>query len=191
MQWFYLHGWGSSPEAHKITQFRQRYGENRLIAQQLANLTTCVEEESMIIGASFGGLLGLWLAQHLPQVQKLLLLAPALDLNGIIQQRLGIMGLWYWRIFRTIPVYHATYASNAPLHYDFYHDLQRYPDHALTRRLPTLIIHGISDTVVPIAHSRNFVRTREWITLQEVRSNHALGDLSAEVWQQIDDFLLK
>ncbi|MGL5133723.1 MAG: YqiA/YcfP family alpha/beta fold hydrolase, partial [Planktothrix sp.] len=76
-----------------------------------------------------------------------------------------------------------------PLHYQFLEDLALYPDEQLQRQIPTLILHGINDQVIPIQASRNYSKTRPWARLVELNSDHSLENVLGEIWQEIRDFL--
>ena len=75
------------------------------------------------------------------------------------------------------------------MHYDFLEDLAQYPDEQLQRQIPTLILHGINDEVIPIQASRNYLKTRPWVRLIELNSDHGLENVLDVIWQEIRDFL--
>ncbi len=75
------------------------------------------------------------------------------------------------------------------LSYDFIHDMYHYDDADLQRRLPTLILHGRQDEVIPVQTSREFSATRPWIQLIEVvESDHSLASVQVQLWQIIQEF---
>ena len=57
------------------------------------------------------------------------------------------------------------------------------------RSLPTLIIHGLRDDVVPIEVSRNYVKQHPQAKLIELDSDHGLNDVKERIWQETKDFL--
>ena len=57
-----------------------------------------------------------------------------------------------------------------------------------TLTIPTLILHGKKDEVIPIAASRDFAISRPWVELVELDSDHALGNVTTEIWQAISLF---
>ena len=85
-------------------------------------------------------------------------------------------------------MYHYGEKREIPLSYDFVTDAQRYQEDLLQRPLPTLILHGKYDEVIPIQASRDFASQRPWVNLMELDSDHALGNMMAEIWQVIDFF---
>ena len=75
------------------------------------------------------------------------------------------------------------------MHYDFLEDLAQYPDEQLQRQIPTLILHGINDEVIPIQASQNYAAQRPWVSLIELNSDHSLDNVLGEIWQEIRNFL--
>jgi uncharacterized protein len=70
-------------------------------------------------------------------------------------------------------------------------DADNYPVAELKRSLPTLIIHGINDDVVPIKVSRDYASQHSLVKLVELNSDHGLNDVKAIIWQEIQRFLLR
>ena len=60
-----------------------------------------------------------------------------------------------------------------------------YPD----VRVPTLIIHGTRDEVVPIAHSRTFAANKRHVRLVEVDDDHELITSLPQIFGEADRFL--
>ncbi len=50
----------------------------------------------------------------------------------------------------------------------------------LDRAIPTRLVHGVNDDVVPIEQSRQFALNRPWIDFEELDSDHGL--LSHSEW---------
>jgi uncharacterized protein len=86
-------------------------------------------------------------------------------------------------------VYHYAERRSLPLSYNFVLDAANYSDNQLLRPVPTLIIHGCNDKVIPITASRNCASSRPWVQLIELNSDHALGDIMTQ-WQQIKSFIV-
>ncbi len=55
--------------------------------------------------------------------------------------------------------------------------------------MPTLILHGTADEVIPVQVSRDYAASRPWVRLVELDSDHALGNVEAEIWQETRTFL--
>jgi uncharacterized protein len=56
------------------------------------------------------------------------------------------------------------------------------------RSVPTLILHGKHDTIVPIQASRSFSDNRPWVKLIELEDDHSLGNVLAEIWEAMQKF---
>ncbi len=205
--YIYLHGFASSPQSNKAQYLRDRFTNLSiplkipdLNAGDFSHLTLSrqlqqVEAEFspdpapvILIGSSFGGLTSAWLAQRHLQVQKIVLLAPAFQFLSHFLPILGAENIRQWQSQKYINTYHYGEQQELPLHYNFLLDLQKYSDQELTRSLPTLIIHGKEDEVIPIQASRDFARDRPWVNLIEFHSNHTLDNIRAEIWQAIQEF---
>ncbi|NJR43547.1 MAG: hypothetical protein HC767_13750 [Akkermansiaceae bacterium] len=58
----------------------------------------------------------------------------------------------------------------------------------LQGEVPTLVLHGRQDEVIPIQASRNFAQSRAGVKLVELESDHALTDVQEQLWQEIQAF---
>jgi uncharacterized protein len=74
------------------------------------------------------------------------------------------------------------------LSYDFVVDAEQYQSVQFQRPVPTLILHGVNDEVVPIAMSREYALDRPTVKLIELESDHGLGDVLPQLWQETVDF---
>ncbi|MFM1841419.1 MAG: hypothetical protein RLZZ490_150 [Cyanobacteriota bacterium] len=209
MQYLYLHGFASSPQSHKAQFFAQQFaqlGQWPLIIPDLnqgdfSHLTLTRQinylksdflqssEPFTVIGSSLGGLTAAWLAQHCPHIERLVLLAPAF---GFIQnwlQRLPSEQLNAWETSGWLNVYHYGDRQERPLAYDFVTDALGYEESQLQRAVPTLILHGRWDDVVPVTVSETYADRRSWVNLQVLDSEHALTDVLPQLWQASAQFL--
>ncbi|WP_126148070.1 YqiA/YcfP family alpha/beta fold hydrolase [Synechococcus elongatus] len=204
-RYFYLHGFASGPESAKAKYLRgcfQRLGLelicpdlnepdfssltfSRQVAQVEAQLT---DEPTIVIGSSLGGLTAAWLGQRNPQIQKLVLLAPAFEFLAQWLPRMDDSALAQWQQAGFRPVYHWRDRDFRPLHWQFVEDLHRWRDQDLQRSLPTLILHGTADEVIDFAASERFAVQRPWVTLQALTSDHALGNVSSQIWRACRQF---
>ena len=141
-----------------------------------------------IIGSSFGGLTAAWLAQRQLSVKQIVLLAPAFQFLSHWLPLLGQQQLEKWQSEEYLPVYHYGEQRYLPLNYQFVADMAQYREEKLIRSVPTLIIHGLHDTIIPIQASRNFAANRPWVQLIELEDDHSLGNFLAEIWEAIQKF---
>lgn len=216
--YIYLHGFASSPDSTKAKYFRDRFYSlgidlktpdlnhkdfSRLtLTRQLDQIETeflqaqsseSVENvknlgEVTIIGSSFGGLTAAWLAQRQLSIKQIVLLAPAFQFLSHWLPQLGQQQLEKWQSEKYLPVYHYGEQRYLPLNYEFVTDMAQYPEEKLMRSVPTLIVHGKHDTIIPIQASRNFVADRPWVQLIELEDDHSLVNVLAEIWEAIQKF---
>jgi predicted esterase YcpF (UPF0227 family) len=205
LQFIYLHGFASSPDSTKAKYLRECFAEididlnipdlnqgdfsHLTITRQLQQVEALFPPASTpvtLIGSSLGGLTAAWLGEKL-QVQRLILLAPAF---GFLTHWLPHLGdkLKQWQEQQYLMVYHYGKKYSLPLSYEFVLDATQYKDEQLLRPVPTLILHGSQDDVIPIQASRNFAQQRPWVQLVSFDSDHALGDVLPEIWQTIQVF---
>ncbi len=216
--YIYLHGFASSPDSLKAKYFRDRFSKLGIdlktpdlnqndfscltLTRQLQQIETEFLQtassqspdkvkqlgEVTIIGSSFGGLTAAWLAQRQLSVKQIVLLAPAFDFLSHWLPLLGQQQLKKWESEEYLPVYHYGEQREMPLNYQFLADMAQYPEQKLMRSLPTLILHGKHDTIIPIQASRNFAANRPWVQLIELEDDHSLGNVLAEMWEAIQKF---
>jgi pimeloyl-ACP methyl ester carboxylesterase len=190
MRYLYLHGFASGAQSRKARAFREALaaegvdleipgldggdfehltigGQLRVIADTLAG------QPARIIGSSMGGYLAaLYAAQH-PEVERLVLLAPAFGFADRWRELTGPERLAEWRATGWIEVFH--YAENAPrrVHYGLFEEAQRHPANPdFAQR--ALIFHGINDETVPVSLSRAFAARHPNAQLIELDSDHEL-----------------
>ncbi|MBL1176077.1 YqiA/YcfP family alpha/beta fold hydrolase [Pantanalinema sp. GBBB05] len=206
-QYLYLHGFASSPQSTKARELASRFAQlgldlDRLdlnqddfthltLTRQLQQVADALPPASApvtIIGSSFGGLTAAWAGERHPQIQRLVLMAPAFGFLSHWLPRLGEAQLHQWQTEGYLSVYHYSAEQRLPLHYQFVEDAMQYEDVRIQRPIPTLILHGRRDDVIPIAASADFARSRPWVRLIELDSDHALTDVSDQIWQEISTF---
>ncbi len=205
--YIYLHGFASSPQSAKAqylqTEFIQSKNINLKIPdlnldnfsdltltrqlQQVANLFN--HQDVTLIGSSFGGLTAAWLGEKYPQIKRLILLAPAFGFLSHWQAKLGETQIQQWQESGYLSVYHYGLKDNFPLNYQFFVDLNGYQDEKLQKPIPTLIIHGIHDDVIPIQFSLDYAKSRQWVQLIQLNSDHSLTNCLSEISLAIEDFL--
>lgn len=203
----YLHGFASSPQSAKARYICDRFTQVQInlklpdlnqgdfsqltLTRQLEQVAAEFNPNSTsatVIGSSLGGLTAAWLGQKHLQVQQLVLLAPAFKFLSHWLPQLGVQKLQQWQTEHYLMVYHYGQKRLLPLSYNFVLDAAHYQEEQLLRPIPTLILHGYHDEVIPIQASRDFARWRPWVQLIELDSDHALGNVLPEIWQAIQVF---
>ncbi len=205
MHYVYLHGFASSPRSRKACDLRDRFAQLDLplvtpdlnqgdfphltLSRQIQQVKAVLPQASVtLLGSSLGGLTAAWVAQHCPQVTRLVLLAPAFGFLSHWLPQLGAAQLHQWQTSDRLSVFHHGVGKPLPLHYGFVEDCRSYDDSALRRPIPTLILHGHQDTVIPIDASIKFARDRPWVQLMPLDSDHGLLNVSGEIWAAIAPF---
>lgn len=205
--YIYLHGFASSPQSTKARYFADKFAELNLplmipdlnqgdfthltLTRQLKQVEAEFPSTSSavtLIGSSFGGLTAAWLAQTHPQVERLVLLAPAFGFLSHWLSRLGNDQVQQWKNEGFVTVYHYGEEKMLPISYQFAEDAAQYREVDIQRPLPTLIVHGQKDEVIPLQASLDFAKDRPWVRLVELDSDHALTDVCDKTWSLIQEF---
>jgi pimeloyl-ACP methyl ester carboxylesterase len=186
----YLHGFASGPKSTKGLAF-ERYFTNRNIpierldlrvpSLEHLRLSAMIEVvraaldrgDAILIGSSLGGLTAARVAERERRVRALVLLAPAFQLAARWREQLGdAWDAWRETGWREI----VDYTTGAPARVDFgfvedvYAIDVGFPD----VRVPTLVLHGRADDVVPIERTRAFAAGRANIRVVELDDGHEL-----------------
>ena len=210
MQFVYLHGLASSPNSKKARLLAERFAARGytlhvpdLNAPDFARLTLTAMLERVaetmrtlpsgpvaLIGSSLGGLTALAFADQYRRteamrVERLFLLAPALDFVENRRRALGEDGLQAWRESGWLDLYN--YATGQPerLHYGLLEDVERYEAYAFDRLIPITIFHGRRDESVDYHQSVVFSQGRSYVDLNLVDSDHELLDQVDVIWEAI------
>jgi uncharacterized protein len=208
LHYIYLHGFASSPNSAKARDIGSRFAQihtplkipdlnlgdfsHLTITRQLKQVAAEFPPNATpvtLIGSSLGGLTAAHLGQQYSQVQRIILLAPAFGFLSHWLPKLGDEKLQRWQQEKYLEVYHYSEKRSLRLHYNFVTDAAQYQEGQLQRAIPTLILHGKEDEVIPIQASRDFACLRPWVQLIELDSNHALGNVTSEIWQAIRLYL--
>jgi hypothetical protein len=207
MYYIYIHGFASSPNSTKAREIKSFFAKLHIdiripdlnngdfshltITRQLKQVENEFPSDGTpvtLIGSSLGGLTSAHLAEYNFCVQRLVLLAPAFGFLSHWVPKLGQEKLQRWQQDKYMMVYHYGSLCELPLHYDFVTDAALYQEEKLRRQIPTLILHGINDEVIPVQASRDFARLRSWVELVELDSDHALFNVTDKINLQISRF---
>jgi uncharacterized protein len=206
LRFVYLHGFASSPESRKAHFFvaqLQRLGftvnvpdlaegdfERLTISAQLRVIERVSGlKPTILIGSSLGGYLAALYAARHPEVDRLVLLAPAFDFHRLWMAQLGPEQLATWRETGAIRVFHYAAGRELPLGYEFLEDashFEPFPDFCQ----PALIFHGNHDPVVPVIYSSKFVEAHANARLVRLESGHELTDVLDAIWRRSQRFLV-
>jgi uncharacterized protein len=205
MDYIYLHGFASSPHSRKAQDLADRFAQQGIALHRPdlnqpdfthLTLTRQIQQVSALfgtgpvtlIGSSFGGLTSAWLGQRFPQVERLVLLAPAFEFLQHWLPSLPPDTLQQWQAGDPLSVYHHGDQAQRLIDYGCVRDLAQYDEAQLQRSVPTLIFHGRGDETIPIGASRRYSADRAWVQLVELESDHSLANVSDGIWGAIVPF---
>ena len=201
----YLHGFASGATSSKARFFQERFGPSGraidvpdLVEGAFADVTltgqlqvvdrVCAGRPVSLIGSSMGGYLAALYAAAHPEVDRLVLLAPAFDFAARWSRWLGEEAMLEWRRSGRLKVFHYGEKREAEVGYRLIEDASVYPPFPEVRQ-PVLILHGLKDDVVSVDSSREFVRRRPQTVLRTLDSGHQLLDVLEQVWTETERFL--
>jgi hypothetical protein len=207
-RFLYLHGFASGPSSKKGTAFGRHYAPRQVEIERLdlrvpsfpdLRLSAMLEvvrsalgterDRAVVIGSSLGGLTATRQAERDPRIAALVLMAPAFQIATRWRASLGEAGWAEWERTNALEVIDRTTHQPAHVPFDFMRDVmaidQGFPD----VRVPTLIIHGTRDDVVPIDHSRRFAEGKRHVRLVEIDDDHELVASLPTIFAETDRFL--
>ena len=141
-----------------------------------------------LFGSSMGGYVSALLAAGMPQVERIVLLAPAFGLSARWAATLGGDQMETWRSAGQLAFYHYGERQDRLLSYGFVTDAARYPDYPEFQQ-PALILHGKHDDVVPVDNSIAAANMHPNRELRVYDSGHELTDVLPELWAESKAFL--
>ena len=205
----YLHGFASSPASSKALRFERelaRHGvsfacpdfnqptfEELTVTRMLGQTRDAVRASNRSPIALIGSSLGAFVALHAaaqdrasdaPRIDRLLLLAPALDLRD------GPQGadIGDWRRTGRLRIFHHAWNEPRDVGFELYEDAARYDALALDLPLPMLVFQGIRDQSVDPAMVERWARARPNVDLRMLDDEHQLGASVDEIWEESEDF---
>jgi pimeloyl-ACP methyl ester carboxylesterase len=206
----YLHGFASSAQSSKAAFFRTRLAEHGIalstpdfnqpdfstltITRMLDQVRDAVAAGPAgpvaLIGSSLGGFVAVQAALQQPKrVDRLVLLAPALDFGGNRMRALGDKGLDEWRRTNRLEVFHYAFGRIMPVHYELYTDARRYDSFNAGLNLPTQVFQGRGDTAVDPESVRAWSEARPYVELHMLDDDHQLLGSLEYIWTEAARFL--
>jgi uncharacterized protein len=205
----YLHGFASSPASSKAIRFGRELAargigfscpdlnepdfETLTITRMLAHARAAVDAAPTPV-ALVGSSLGAFVAVHAAhqdrtmKIDRIVLLAPALDFGGNRLRQLGEHGIAEWRDRGKLRVFH--YAQNAPRDIGFalYEDAARYDAFVVALRQPALVFQGRRDASVDPRMVEEWARGRPAVTLRLLDDDHQLAASVDTIWSESAGF---
>ena len=201
----YLHGFASGPGSKKARYFHDRWAEQGIdlkvpdlaggdfehltITGQIEVIERAAENGPVsLIGSSLGGYLAALYASRHPEVQRLVLMAPAFSFASRWADSLGPDRVTAWQRTGSMPVFHYSDGRTRQLGYQLAEDVAQYPDFPSFTQ-PALIFHGSRDTVVPSFLSERFAGEHRNARVRILDSDHELIDVLDAMWLEMRQFL--
>jgi len=215
----YLHGFASSPRSKKGVALAAAFAERGLALDMSASrsaaslelldlnrpsfgkLTLSAQLEEVgrwaadkervaLIGSSMGGwVTSRFAEQNISKIEKIVLLAPGFEMVSRWPKLVGAQGMAAWRAHGALPFPDADKVPT-PVHWGFLEDALTLPT-SPAPAVPTLVIHGTGDDVVPIETSRAWVAAHprpDLVRLIEVDDDHQLTASTARITSEVFDF---
>lgn len=190
----YLHGFASGASSTKAAFIGRRLREEGIrfeapdlnlpdfstltatrMLQQTRSLLDAAGEPSTLIGSSLGAFIAVNAAAAWPDdVDRLVLLAPALDFASPRMTRMGESTLDDWKASGSLNVFHFGYGRIVPVHYELYDDARRYDAFHARVAMPTLVFQGRNDDVVDPKMVEEWASARPNVDLRVVDDGHQL-----------------
>jgi pimeloyl-ACP methyl ester carboxylesterase len=214
MHVFYLHGFASSPQSAKAAFFSERLAErgvrmhcpdfnqpdfstltiSRMLGQVETRIAALPPDEVVLIGSSLGGFVAVEVAaravsQARHPIGRVVLLAPAVELEWDKWTAIGPAGMADWRRNGEIEVFHYAFDELRRLRFGFCEDAGMYhpADRRLAQRL--LIFQGRHDESVSPAVVEKFARAQPFAILHMLEDGHQLKNSLELIWQETARFL--
>jgi len=204
-RFIYLHGFASSPGSRKARFFAERFQELGIVLEipdlaegnfrdltltaQLAVIRRISRDQAVsLIGSSMGGYLAALYAARHPEVEKLVLLAPAFSFATRWPETLGEHATEQWKRTNALKVFHYSEGREVVLGYQLVEDARQYEAYPDIVQ-PVLIFHGRNDTVVPPEYAVRFAGQHPYARLRLLDSDHELTNVMDQMWMETEEFL--
>jgi pimeloyl-ACP methyl ester carboxylesterase len=209
IHYFYLHGFGSSPDSGKAEYLRgglaplgiplhaPDFNEpdfssltvTRMLEQVRAAIAALTPGPVGLIGSSLGGFVAIHAAASQAAdaahpIARLALLAPAVDFASGRNGWLTDAELEHWRTTGWREVFHHALGRSVPLHYGLYEDGHRYDAYSARFDTPTIVFQGDQDTVVNPTRVREWAAPRANVRVRMLADDHRLQAHLDAIWTE-------
>lgn len=157
--------------------------------------------EIYLIGHSMGGVIATYIASKYREVKKLVLAAPAFEITGHMEDKWNIGD-----ILKGVPKIIEQYGfkvvkdrmTKVPVNYygEFLKLTKKYGNVSKKITIPTLLIWGREDNIVPLESSKNLINNLATTKLKSLIINDSTHDIfcepgKVEVTKYIENFFMK
>lgn len=203
----YLHGFTSGPNSTKARFFAARMACHgvvmlvpdlnqpafetltitRMIDQTREAIDAAGDDRVVLIGASLGAFVALHAADE--RVDRLVLMAPALDFGGNRLRQLGEHGIDEWRRTGRVTLFHYGRNEPADIGFQLYEDGARYDAFSVNLTQPILMFQGTRDELVDPAMVQEWASRRPNVDLRLLDDGHQLIESVDLIWSETEKFL--
>lgn len=207
----YLHGFASSPASGKAERFGRELAARdvgftcpdlnqpqfetltttRMLAQVRNAVAQAPEGPIALVGSSLGAFVAVNAAAHdtTGRIDRLVLLAPALDFGGNRLRQIGPHSVSEWRHLGAIRVFHHALGEEREVGFELYADAAKYDAIPLPTTMPTLVFQGDRDDSVDPAMVQAWAKARPLVDLRMLHDGHQLTESLDYIWAESARFL--
>ena len=209
MNVYYLHGFASGAGSSKARWLASQLAplgvelrcpdfilpdfSSLTVTRMIADVERWMEADGAGPVALFGSSLGALVAYHAavanPRVERLILLAPALDIAPSLRRGLGGTKVDEWQRDGSLEVFHYGFNEARRVNYTLFEDCERYDPFTTPLAIPILIVQGRRDESVDPAMVERFAAARPNVQLHMVDDDHQLIASLPFIWEQSRRFL--
>ena len=213
MHVFYLHGFASSAKSTKAAFLASKLREHgvalhtpdfnepdfstltvtRMVGQVRSAIAALPPGRVVLIGSSLGAFVAVQTAVAQAAsgapIDRMVLLAPALDFSGNRTRDLGDRKLAEWEATGQLNVFHYGFGRVMPVHYELFADACGYDCLGAELPMPILVFQGRRDTAVDPAMVESWASPRPNVELHLLDDDHQLGASLDDMWQEMRRFL--
>ena len=199
----YFHGFASSPASSKAERFGRELAalgvgftcpdlnepafETLTVTRMLAEADRAIASASgpvALVGSSLGAFVAVHAAARAGAdlVDRLVLLAPALDFGGNRLRQLGEQGIEEWRRHGSLRVMHYATNTYRDVGFTLYEDAAQYDAMGLQLSQPILVFQGWRDESVSPQMVEAWAKDRPNVDLRMLDDDHQLTASIDEIW---------
>lgn len=211
MRAFYLHGFASSAKSSKAAFFASRFSSHGIdlqipdfnepdfstltVSRMIGQVSDRIAERSgdrvVLIGSSLGGFVAINTALRCPaRIDRLVLLAPAVDFDEQRMSTLGDRGIEAWRQTNRLDVFHHGFGRIMPVHYELYADARQYDAMNARLDMPVQVFQGRRDDAVDPETVERWAKARPGLVeLHMLDDDHQLHASLESIWIEVARFV--